>query len=71
MEAVFLTHTHRDHIACLDDLKSKLECSKVYVHQCELLDDGEPIVEGFSILWAHSLLQQSTRMDILLEVRPI
>ena len=47
VEAVFLTHTHRDHIACLDDLKSKLECSKVYVHQCELLDDCEPIVEGF------------------------
>ena len=47
VEAVFLTHTHRDHIACLDDLKSKLECSKVYVHQCELFDECEPIEEGF------------------------
>ena len=47
VEAVFLTHTHRDHVACLDDLKSKLECSKVYVHQCELFDECEPIEEGF------------------------
>ena len=47
MEAVFLTHTHRDHIACLDDLKSKLDCTKVYVHQCELFDECEPIEEGF------------------------
>ena len=47
VDAIFLTHTHGDHIAYLDDLKSKLECSKVYVHQCELLDDCKPIVEGF------------------------
>ena len=47
VEAVFLTHTHRDHIACLDDLKSKLDCTKVYVHQCELFDECEPIEEGF------------------------
>ena len=47
VESIFLTHTHRDHIACLDDLKSKLECSKVYVHQCELFDECEPIEEGF------------------------
>ena len=47
VKAVILTHTHRDHIACLDDLKRKLECSKVYVHQCELFDECEPIEEGF------------------------
>ena len=47
VDAIFLTHTHRDHIACLDDLLSQVKNSKVYVHQLELFDDCEPIEEGF------------------------
>ena len=47
VDAIFLTHTHLDHIACLDDLLSQVKNSKVYVHQLELFDDCEPIEEGF------------------------
>ena len=47
VDAIFLTHTHRDHVACLDDVLSQVKISKVYVHQLELFDDCEPIEEGF------------------------
>ena len=47
VDAVFLTHTHRDHIACLDDLSEKTENPKIFVHQHELLNGCEPIEEGF------------------------
>jgi hydroxyacylglutathione hydrolase len=48
VDAIFLTHTHRDHIACLDDLCVKTGNPKVYVHQLELLNGCEPIEEGFN-----------------------
>jgi hydroxyacylglutathione hydrolase len=47
VDAIFLTHTHRDHIACLDDLRSQTRNPTVYVHQLELLDTCTPIEEGF------------------------
>ena len=47
VDAIFLTHTHRDHIACLDDLLIQVGNPKVYVHQLELLDGCVPIEEGF------------------------
>jgi hydroxyacylglutathione hydrolase len=47
VDAVFLTHAHRDHIACLDDLSEKTENPKIFVHQHELLNGCEPIEEGF------------------------
>jgi hydroxyacylglutathione hydrolase len=47
VDTIFLTHTHRDHIACLDDLRSQFENPRVYVHQLELLDGCTPIEEGF------------------------
>jgi hydroxyacylglutathione hydrolase len=47
VDAIFLTHTHRDHIACLDDLREKTGSPKVHVHQLELFDRCEPIEEGF------------------------
>ena len=47
VDAIFLTHTHRDHVACLDDLLSQVNVPKVYVHQLELFDGCEPIEEGF------------------------
>ena len=47
VDAVFLTHTHRDHIACLNDLRMKTEGAKVFVHQLELFHGCEPIKEEF------------------------
>ena len=47
VDAIFLTHTHRDHISCLDDLREKTGNPKVYVHQLELFDGCTPIEEGF------------------------
>ena len=47
VDAVFLSHTHRDHISCLDDLFENTGNPKVFVHQLELLNGCEPIEEGF------------------------
>jgi hydroxyacylglutathione hydrolase len=46
VDAIFLTHTHRDHIACFNDLREKTGNPKAFVHQLELLDGCEPIKEG-------------------------
>ena len=48
VNAIFLTHTHRDHIACLDELNEKTGNSTVYVHELEALYGCESITEGFS-----------------------
>ena len=48
VDAIFLTHTHRDHIACLDDLRKGVGNPSVYVHEMEALDGCESITEGFS-----------------------
>ena len=48
VDAIFLTHTHRDHIACLDELRGSLKNPPVYVHELEALDGCESITEGFS-----------------------
>jgi hydroxyacylglutathione hydrolase len=47
VDSIFLTHTHRDHIACLQKLLERIGDIKVYVHQLELFDRCEPIEEGF------------------------
>lgn len=47
VDAIFLTHTHRDHVACLRDLRNEKENPKVYVQQLELFDQCVPIEEGF------------------------
>jgi hydroxyacylglutathione hydrolase len=48
VDAIFLTHTHRDHIACLDELRKRVGDPSVYVHELEALDGCESIVQGFS-----------------------
>ena len=47
VEDIFLTHTHRDHISSLDDLRVQTRNAKVYVHNLELFNGCEPIEEGF------------------------
>ena len=47
VDAIFLTHTHRDHILCLGDLREKTRNPKVFVHKLELLDGCEAVEEGF------------------------
>ncbi len=47
VKAIFLTHTHLDHIACLQELRQKTGQPLVFVHQLELLAGCEPIDEGF------------------------
>ena len=47
VNAIFLTHTHRDHIACLDDLRHGSGNPSVYVHELEAIDGCTSIREGF------------------------
>ena len=47
VNAIFLTHTHRDHIACLDDLRQGSGNPSVYVHEMEAIDGCTSIREGF------------------------
>ena len=61
VDAIFLTHTHCDHIACLDDLSEKIEIPKVYVHKLELFEGCTPIQEGFKYsMNSLSLLAKNT-----------
>ena len=48
VDSIFLTHTHRDHIACLDALRKGTNNPPVYVHELEGLDGCESITECFS-----------------------
>ena len=48
VDAIFLTHTHMDHIACLNELmKSDSVHHPVYVHELEAIEGCESITEGF------------------------
>ncbi len=47
VDAIFLTHTHSDHIACLEKLKQKTENPPVFVHKLEPIAGVGSIEEGF------------------------
>lgn len=47
VDAIFLTHTHSDHIACLEKLKQKSHNPPVFVHELEAIDEANLIDEGF------------------------
>ena len=46
VESIFITHTHGDHVACLDQFVSRFQVP-VYVHESEVFDGATPIREGF------------------------
>ena len=47
VDAIFLTHTHVDHIACLEELKQKTGNPSVFVHNLEQISATSLIDEGF------------------------
>jgi hydroxyacylglutathione hydrolase len=47
INAIFLTHTHSDHIACLEELKQKTGTPTVFVHKLESIEGAVSIEEGF------------------------
>ena len=47
VDSIFLSHTHRDHIACLDELRECTGCPPVYVHELEAIETCTFIREGF------------------------
>ena len=47
VDSILLTHTHRDHISCLDKLKCKFPSANIYVHKTEPIDQAIQIEQGF------------------------
>ena len=73
VDAIFLSHTHWDHIACLNELKRGAGNPPVYVHELEALDGCESITEGFSSSCASlsTLLTKHTHGHALGGMRPM
>ena len=46
---IFLTHTHPDHVACLDLLSEHFAETPVYVHELEMIEGAHSINEGFCL----------------------
>ena len=49
LDAILLTHTHGDHIACLENLKQKTGNPPVFVHGLEKIVGSNQIEEGFKL----------------------
>ena len=49
VDAIFLTHTHIDHIACLEKLKQKNRNPPIFVHELEKIGGANLIEEGFEL----------------------
>ena len=49
VDSILLTHTHRDHIYCLDQLKSHFPSVDIFVHKGEKLVGTIPIEENFKL----------------------
>ena len=47
VDSILLTHTHRDHIYCLEQLKSHFPGVDIFVHKSEQLLGTIPIEENF------------------------
>ncbi len=47
VDSILLTHTHRDHVYCLDRLRESLGNPLIYVHRSELIQHAKPIDEFF------------------------
>jgi glyoxylase-like metal-dependent hydrolase (beta-lactamase superfamily II) len=46
LSAIFLTHTHTDHVAALNDLKTYTHAPAIYVSDKEPLPDSIPLIHG-------------------------
>ena len=49
VDSILLTHTHRDHIYCLEQLKSHFPGVDIFVHKSEQLLGTIPIEENFKL----------------------
>ena len=49
VDSILLTHTHRDHIYCLDQLKRLFPSADIFVHKSEQLSGTIPIEENFKL----------------------
>ena len=49
VDSILLTHTHRDHIYCLEQLKSHFLGVDIFVHKSEQLSGTIPIEENFKL----------------------
>ena len=49
VDSILLTHTHRDHIYCLEQLKSHFPSVDIFVHKSEQLLGTIPIEENFRL----------------------
>ena len=49
VDSILLTHTHRDHIFCLDELKNHFSEAGVFVHKSEKIEGASLIEEHFEL----------------------
>lgn len=48
VDSIFLTHSHRDHIACLSEILEFTRFPKFFIHNSEKIKDSNEIDEGFN-----------------------